>query len=304
MPIDDNDQPVKTYRFDQLYKHERKPETSIISDKLLKAGAMMVVGGAPKSYKSFILLAIAVSIATGRNLFGAFRSNHGRPVPAFTIDKSRRVLLFEKEIGEDDLEDRLAPLYESLNPDEQKLFRENFFSHSVDNKINFDTVEGMKELERIIREVKPEVVIFDPLIEFHSQDENSSTSMATMLKNFMILCRRTKVTPILSHHEGKVDADAGRDGGSRLRGSSALYGKGDTFINLKVVNKNAMRIQVEFTLRRGKPIKDILIKLDPDTLEARFICWQGDKAWKKLKSSLDDEEKEPLETMAAAGGKQ
>lgn len=302
MPIDSAPR-VKTFSFTELYKHIRQPDTSIISEKILKEGALLVVGGAPKSYKSFVLLAIAVSLATGRNLFGAYRSNHGRPVKVFNVDKPRRVLFFEQEIGEDDLEDRIAPLYESLAPHEQELFRQNFFSHSLDGSLRFDTADGMRELERIVKEVRPDVGIFDPLIEFHDQDENSPTAMATMLKNFTRLCRRTHFTPIISHHEGKDHGDSGRDGGSRLRGASSLFGKGDTFINLRVVNKNAMRIQVEFTLRRGKPIKDMIIKLDPDTLEARFLCWQGDKLWKQYRNPVD-EDKEPLETMAAAGGKQ
>ena len=285
---DQNDR-VKTFSFPELYKHPRLPENSIISHGLYKRGCMLVIGGAPKAYKSFLLLSIAVSLAIGRNLFGATRSNHGRHQAVFTIDRPRRILLFEQEIGEDDLEDRLAPMYETMSPSEQELFRQNFFSHSLDGDLNFDTKEGMKAIESIIMEVKPEIVMFDPLIEFHSQDENSPTSMANMLKNLTQLCRRTKTSPMFTHHESKGNAESTRSGGDRLRGASSLFGKADTVINVSVINRNAMRLRLEFTLRRGKPLVDLAVKLDSDTLEAKFLCWQGDKGWKNaVKQSLDE----------------
>ncbi len=279
---------VRTYSFRDLHNHTRNPESLIISDGLYKQGCLMIIGGPPKAYKSFIMLSIAVSLATGRNLFNSYRSNHGRAQKCFTVDKPRRVLLFEQEIGEDDLEDRIVPFFNSMLPHEQELFRENFFSHSLDRDLRFDNAQGSKQLEELINEVGPEIAMFDPLIEFHDQEENSPTAMSGMLKNLMKICDRTAVSPILSHHEGKDNGESNRSGGDRLRGASSLYGKGDTFLNLRVINRPAMRIAVEFTLRRGKPIRDMMIKLDPETLEPRFFCWQGDKAWKKNISGLDE----------------
>lgn len=288
LPIEDRP-PVKTYSFAQLHNHKRNPESCIISEGLFKKGSMVVIGGPPKAYKSFIMLSLAVSLATGRNLFGAFRSPHGRPEKVFTIDKPRKVLLFEQEIGEDDLEDRIVPFFNSMLSHEQELFRENFFSHSLDRDLRFDTPAGGKRFEELIREISPEIAMFDPLIEFHDQEENSPTAMSGMLKNLTRLCQRTHVDPVISHHEGKGREDDQRNGGDRLRGASTLFGRADTFINLRVVNRNAMRIAVEFILRRGKPIKDLMLRMDPDSLEPRFMCWKGDKLWKKMVLPTDDE---------------
>lgn len=292
---------VKTHSFGQLYRHERKPESTIISNNLFKEGSLMIIGGAPKTYKSFILLAIAASLTLGRNLFNTYRSPHGRPEKMFVIDKPRKVLMFEQEIGEDDLEDRIVPWYERLSIDEQVLFRQNFMSHSLDRDLRFDKAEGAAKLERIIRAASPDIVIFDPLIEFHEADENSATQMNAVMRNFQQICKRTKVSPILSHHEGK-EGDSPRIGGDRLRGSSALYGKADTLINLKINNRNAMRIEVEFTLRRGRPIQNLMLKLDPDTLECNFLCWAGDKNWKKYQTGVDDIS--VLSDMKASGREQ
>lgn len=280
-------EPVKTYRFSELRNHPRQPDTSIVSDGLLKKGSLLVIGAPPKSYKSFVLNSIAISIACGRNLFGAHRSDHGRPVPVFTVDKPRRVLIVEQEVGADDLEDRLLPNYLALNSDERMLVDNNLMTHSFDPGLRFDTADGMMLIEEMLKAHKPEIVIFDPLIEFHCQEENSNTAMATILKNFVNLCRRCDVTPMLSHHEGK-EGQVMRDGGDRLRGATALFGKGDTFLTLRVINRNSGRIQIDFTVRRKKPIRSMIVRLDPDTLEVNFLCWQGSKEWKRHASPADD----------------
>lgn len=300
--IDGHDS-VKTFAFHELLNHPRKPESTIISEGLFKVGSMLVIGGAPKAYKSFAMLALAVSTATGRNLFGAHRSPHGRPEKVFVVDRPRRVILFEQEVGEDDLEDRLTPFYNSLLPHEQELFRRNFHSHSLDSDLRLDMKEGMQLIEQHIVGAQAEIAMYDPLIEFHNQEENSPTAMSAMLKNLTSVSRRTKSSPILSHHESKPSAngDNGRAGGDRLRGASSLYGKADTILNLTVINRNAMRIRVDFTLRRGKPIKSMILKVDPVTLEPKFLCWEGDKLWKKMVSPLIDEDDE-MKVMTVASG--
>lgn len=279
----------KTYAFSELYRHVPQPDSSIISDGLLKKGSMMVIGGPPKSYKSFLLQHLAICLATGRNLFGATRTAHGRLSKAFLVDRPRRVLFCEQELGEDDLRDRLLPVYESLTPPERALMNANLFTRSMDLELRFDKGAGSTRLEQVITQCGPEIAIFDPLIEFHDQEENSSTAMSGMLKNLKRICARTDVTPILSHHEGKIPDESTKTGGDRLRGASALFGKGDTFLNTTVRNRNAMRIIVDFTLRRGRPLNSIMVQVDRNNLDIRLIAWKGTKEWKTYWSKKDDD---------------
>ena len=275
-----NQEDVKVYTLRELIGHERNPDNSIISDGLMKHGALLVIGGPPKTYKSFILNTLAVALATGQNLFSATRTLHREPEKAFTVNRPYRVLICEQEMGEDDLEDRLKPLIESLSPELRELALGNIMTISLDHDIKFDTAEGMEHLEDVVTVSKADIVIFDPLIEFHSQEENSNTAMATMLKNLVTFCRRTGVTPVLSHHEGK-EGMIERSGADRLRGAGALFAKGDAFVSVKVINRNACQLQLDFTLRRGKPLKSLIVRLHPDTMAVEFVCWHGSKQWKE-----------------------
>ena len=266
---------VKTFKLADLIGHPRKPETNnVIEEGLLKDNSIMVVGGAPKSYKSFVSNTIAIDLVIARNLFGVVRINHGRPEQGFVIPHPQRVLVLEQEVGEDDLEDRIRPLYDSLTPEQQELAKENLFTHSLDHTLQLDKPDGVKAIEKIIIAVKPTVVIFDPLIEFHTSNENDTQAMTKILRNIDSLREKHRFATIINHHEGKPNAEAPRTGGDRLRGSSAVFGKGDSFLTLKVVNRPAAIIEIEFTIRRGRPIRNIILQLDPITQRAVFKEWK------------------------------
>ncbi len=277
---------VKTYPFSELRNHPRKSDTnSLIEEGILKDNAIMFVGGPPKSYKSFVSNTVAVDLIVGRNLFTAIRSDHGRHSLAFNIPKPQRVLIFEQEIGEDDFEDRLKPLYESLLPDKQKLMDDNLFTHSLDHSLQFDTPEGLRLIDEVIGDIKPSVTIFDPLIEFHTSDENSPTAMAKVMRCLDWLRERHKFATIIDHHAGK-EGVIKRSGGDAMRGASSIYGKLDTYLALKPVNRNASLIEAEFTVRRGKPICPFYLQLNPLTMRADFKDWKSRASQEKTKNAV------------------
>lgn len=279
-------QKVKTYSFRELLNHPRHAETnSLIAEGILKNNSMFVLGGPPKAYKSFLTLTAAADLAIGASsLYLAHRTNHGRQQPAFEITKACRVLVMEQEVGEDDLEERLKPLYESLPPEHQEMMLNNLFTHSLDHTLNLDKKDGYAAICDIISQVKPDVLMMDPLIEFHTSNENDTQAMSYVMKNLSLI--RQSFDPLaiwLSHHEGK-ETMMKREGADRLRGNSVIYGKGDTFLMIHVANRNAMVVNCEFTLRRGRPIRPFSVKVDETSLRVGF------NKWGKSKVSADDQD--------------
>ena len=287
-------QKVITYSFRNLLGHPRKVENnSLIGEGILKNNAMMVLGGPPKAFKSFTSLTMATELATGASsLFSALRTDHGRPHLAFPITKPCRVLVLEQEVGEDDLEDRLKPLYESLSPEYQQRMLENLFTHSLDHTLRLDMEDGCEAISEIITQTHPEVIVFDPLIEFHCVNENDTQSMAMVMRNLSLLRQRfDPLATLIDHHEGK-ETIMKRQGPDRLRGNSAIYGKGDTFLMIHVANRNAMMVNCEFTLRRGKPINPFSIRMNPVSLRAEFNKWGKLKV--RDEDNFDEEKVEKL----------
>uniref|UniRef100_I2Q6H8 RecA-family ATPase n=1 Tax=Desulfovibrio sp. U5L TaxID=596152 RepID=I2Q6H8_9BACT len=83
--------------------------------------------------------------------------------------------------------------------------------------INDDKLK--KPIERVHGETGFDILILDPLISFHDQDENSNDAMRRFLDKFFDFCDKLKVTPLMIHHHGKFRAEKGIGGG---RGASAI----------------------------------------------------------------------------------
>lgn len=263
---------VKTYSFRALRGHKRThTDNSLIREGILNRNSILVIGGPAKSYKSFTANTIGLNLVTGGSMFNAYRSSHGRSEAAFAIPEPVRVLVIEQEVGEDDLEDRLLPNFNNLPMDKQELVYDNFFTHSLDHELQLDVPVGVNRLSQVIGDVKPQVVIFDPLIEFHTSNENDTQGMAKMLRALDWLREKHKFAPIMVHHEGHFN-DNGRQGADRLRGSSVLFGKGDAFLMLSTYHSRCRILRVDFTIRRGKQPPSLYLRVD-ENLAANFFCW-------------------------------
>jgi RecA-family ATPase len=253
----------------------------IIEEGILNENSIMVIGGPPKAYKSFFSQTIAMHLATGTNLFGARRIKNRVQQLAFNVVEPQKILMLEQEIGDWSLKDRLSSTSVALEEPRRSLFLDNLYTHSCDRDLRLDTQQGTETIAKLVDKLKPEVLILDPMIEFHQQDENSSQHMIGVMRNLDKIRDHFKCAVILNHHAGKSDE---RHGPDALRGSSALYGKGDTFFMLNVINRDAGIIEVDVTIRRDVPIHPFRVKIDWLDLTCKFHEWVTSKSEKKKKN--------------------
>lgn len=281
-------QAPKTISLRELITKPVESAPFLIDEGILNVGSILVIGGPPKSYKSFILNTIIQHLINATPLFGAHSRRHGREVSRFTCPRPCRVLLLEQEIGEYDLKNRFGEQLKLIGEKEREALLSNLYIHSCDHMLQLDNQVGVNTIDAVIASVKPDVVIFDPLIEFHTADENDTQSMTRILRNIDFLREKHKFTTILSHHTRKPsDQFGGTTPGTpdRLRGNSALYGKGDAFLMLSVVNRNSGIVRINATLRRAKPIKDFYVRLNRKTLQFEFEDFHSTENEKKHKAT-------------------
>jgi archaellum biogenesis ATPase FlaH len=74
-------------------------------------------------------------------------------------------------------------------------------------------------IEEHIQKYQTDILVIDPLISFHSLNENSNDEMRRLLDSVSLFCEGNGVTPLLIHHHSKAYADSGAGGG---RGASAI----------------------------------------------------------------------------------
>jgi len=198
----------------------------------------------------------------GRNAFEAYYKS-GAPV--LPISKAWRVLLTEQEMGDQGLLERLAGKdgKPGLCTGMENLDALPFFIKSRDTAMRLDTPKGRDFINQEIASVKPDVVVFDPFAQFHLSDENSAQETSALMRVFNHIIEDYGCAVIVVHHTAKETPDNPRRGGNRLRGSSAIFGDIDTFIEVQRKSSEHSRepvLGLSFELRRGEPIEEIFVE--------------------------------------------
>ena len=225
-------------------------------------------------------MTVAYHLTTGTPCFEACRiDKKGNKMYSFPVSKPCRVLMIEQEIGEQDLQERFGTALTKI--EKHELFGENLFIHSCDRYLDLQTPLGIQRLNAAMESVKPDVLILDPLAEFHTLEENSAQDMMKILHNLDQLRAKFKCAVIIVHHVTKPTKDSPRSGPEHLRGSGVLFAKGDTYLMVKPHGRKQGRLQIDFTLRRGKPIHSLFLQVDFDSLLVKFLAWKNDPNWKQ-----------------------
>lgn len=255
-------------------KKEYKPEAHIIGRGILPCQGRLILGGTPKSNKSFLMLNILLDLVRGRNLFGAEYTS-GKAV--FPVNKQWRVLYLEMELGEQGLLERLrgteghAGLTTGLSAEGLP-----FFIQTRDTAMRLDTPDGRDFIDQVVHSTKPDLVVFDPFAKFNLGNENDVQEMGAVLRIADHITEDHGTATAFIHHIGKMDPDPNKQkrGGDRLRGSSAIFADLDTFIEVdRLSSPHAAEpvLRLSFELRRGEPVEDIFVRRHRDGL----VTWLG-----------------------------
>jgi archaellum biogenesis ATPase FlaH len=174
---------------------------------VLTAGGILQLTGAGKIGKSMLLLNIAYGLALGRDVLG------------FGISKQRRVLYLNGENSQGTMQERFTLLrnYFCIDEEQEIKIRENLQFCSV--ALLLPKSEALSEIRGNLAEIRPEILILDPLKNFFSGEENSSDSMRDFMAAIRKLILEFNVTVIILHHTGKKQNEDGFYSG---RGSSLL----------------------------------------------------------------------------------
>jgi hypothetical protein len=167
--------------------------------------AVGIVGGVPKSCKSWLGLDLAVSVASGTPCLGRF-----------AVDDPGTSLIYLAEDALPLVRDRIAGL----------CLHRGLALASLDllvitaPSLRLDIAADQARLRATVAHHKPRLLVLDPLVRLHRLDENSSADVSALLGFLRELQREHKVAVVLIHHMSKRRR---ADLGQSLRGSSDLH---------------------------------------------------------------------------------
>jgi hypothetical protein len=219
-----------------------KPRPVQLIGGMLHIGEKLLLAGASKSYKSWTLLDMGVSVATGTPFLG-MQTTKGR------------VLLINYEIGQWFYADRLNKVKRAKGVDVEDELLEawNLRGHRAD----FDRV--LFELQQRLMTVEYALVIIDPLYSgLAGRSENDAAEMAGFMQSIEKL---TECGPAvaLGHHFAKGNS-AMRESLDRASGSGVFARDPDCIVTLNRHQTDGAFV-AEFTLRNFPPLAPQGLKL-------------------------------------------
>lgn len=217
---------IKAESFQHLSDKVFENVASYVEPAIIPQGGIVGIYGDSKVGKSFICLNMARALATGETLFN---------IKDFKIPKPVKVLYAEAEVGELSLQDRGLRILDGVKREHKE---NNLLYVSKNPKLKLDTDEGIDLFAKVIEDVKPNVLIIDPIGKFHSQEESNSTAMGKIFNvfaEFQKINDDTNMAIVFSHHIRKppnVEYSEGYDplDVHNARGSSRFFSDPDTII--------------------------------------------------------------------------
>jgi hypothetical protein len=207
---------------------------------LWPAAAVGILGGAPKSGKTWLGLDLALSVASGTPCLGTFAVAQPGPVLAYLAEDSlararERVDGMARHRG---LDLRALDLYLITEP-----------------VLRLDQPRDTRRLLATVELLRPRLLLLDPFVRLHRINENDAGAVSTVLAELRRLQRLHDLAVVLVHHARK---NGRRPSGDALRGSSDLYAWGDTYLYLQR-ERDGLRLSLEH--RDERPIEPVTLQL-------------------------------------------
>jgi hypothetical protein len=178
--------------------------------------AVGVLGGAPKSCKSWLALELAVSVATGTPCLDAFDVDHPGPV-----------LLYMAEDAAPVVKARLSGLCRT-----RALDLASAPIHVITTPVlRLDRGRDQARLRAAVRRLAPRLLVLDPFVRLHRIDENDAGEVSALLGYLRALQRQHDVAVLVVHHARK-NGSTGTQAGLSLRGSGDFHAWGDSNLYL------------------------------------------------------------------------
>lgn len=265
MPMDSSVQPFDTKHVSKVLPVS--PLNRWLIEPLWFKSGVGILGGHAKVCKTQLAAEIAIAVASGQNALGRLPVSAPGPVLFYGAEDALPMLRGRF----DDL-----ALARGLSLDNIPLFLLDV------PLLSLDRTEHLRRLRAAVEQLKPRLLILDPLVRIARLDENSAADVSALLGDLRAMQRDFELALLLVHHARKSRA---QNPGQALRGSSDISAWSDT--NLYLSRKDhLLTLQVEH--RFAAPPKPLQLKLDDEpAIHLSVINYDSDDSTDDIPQSLD-----------------
>jgi hypothetical protein len=195
---------------------EPDPARRWLIEALWARAGVGIIGGAPKCYKSWLGLDLAVSVASATPC-----------LDTFAVAEPGGALVYMAEDAAPDVKERLAGLcrHRGLALAALPLFVITAPS------VRLDLPRDQHRLAETVRRQAPRLLLLDPFVRLHRINENQASDVAALLGYLRELQRTHDLAVAVVHHARKNGGPT--TGGQSLRGSGDFFAWVDTALSLR-----------------------------------------------------------------------
>lgn len=223
-----------------LARYKKKTKGLVLTDyqKLMSSEQMMggwlvkgfwgrrshgIVAGQPKVFKSTYVQDLAVSVASGQPFLGRYEVEDPGPViiiqnennPHMIADRTKKIICNRKGlVGKATIKN--SNVVRVKWPKDIPLYTVDQQGFMLDNE------EHQQQIEAMIAQIKPTLVIFDPLYLMFAGSMNKAEELQPVLNWLTEVKLKYKTAVLLVHHYNKGSTD--ERGGQKMLGSVVLHG--------------------------------------------------------------------------------
>ena len=244
----------------ELYSMEF-PENQWAIEGLIPQESITILSGTSGSYKTWILLRMAIDISKG----GLF-------LETFPCEQSN-VLIIDEENHLRFLKNRLKLMGADQTPPIHFLSQKEFLVS------NFEHVD---KVLRICEEKSINTIFIDSLVRINRAEENDASQMSEVFRCIRQLCQGKK-TVIITHHE-KKEGVIKFSAQSRMRGSSDISAAVDAHIAIKRDKDNKHKIifeQAKLRIEEEMEPFEVMFKKENGRVELSYQGAYSEDASKK-----------------------
>lgn len=200
-------------------------ELEFLVDEIWPKGESLLLLGSSGVGKSLFTLDIAFSLAG---------VSPGKYLNKFDVHGEHKILFIQSENSKRGMITRVKKMMAC--PGSQLANLNNIMAPKENNDCRLfgDIMDKQfyDKFDRYINKFQPSVIVVDPLISYHGNNENENSEMRKSLDKFSRICIKYGLSMLLVHHSGKVDSKM------NARGASAICDWAENIVELKKDNGN------------------------------------------------------------------
>jgi len=240
-------------------------------EDLWTRGGVGIVGGLPKSAKSWLALDMALSVATATPCLDTFE-----------VHDPGSALIYMAEDTASVVKERLLGLCRHRGIDLAAVPIDVITATSL----RLDLERDQHRLAETVRQRRPRLLLLDPLVRCHRLDENDAGQVSGLLAYLRALQREHEVAVVVVHHARKNSA--AHHGGQSLRGSGDFYAWIDSGLYLRRQGDH-LRLTVEHRAAPPRPAVALaLVDTDQATTRLEVIDPPSTDGAASQNDDLDD----------------